>query len=74
MPFLTGLLAYAMGLRGYSLIFPVALNCLPVGMNVVILSRPEHPDYTSSTVICFISYIFGLLGVPLMIALVSAVT
>ncbi len=71
-PVITGAIAYAAGLRGYSLIFPVAINCMPVGMNVVIFSRPEYSDYTDSTVICFISYIFGLLGIPLIIALVSA--
>lgn len=71
-PCIVGAIAYAAGLRGYSLIFPVAISCMPVGMNVVIFSRPEYSDYTDSTIICFISYIFGLLGVPLMIALASA--
>ena len=73
MPMLLGGVAYLCGLRGFELIFLVTLNCLPVGMNVVIFARPEQPDYTDTTVVYFISYIFGLIGVPLMVALVSAI-
>ena len=71
-PLIIGTIAYAVGLRGYNLIFPVAISCMPVGMNAVIFSRPEYSDYADTTVVCFISYIFGLLGIPLMIALVTA--
>ena len=71
-PLIIGAIAYSAGLRGYNLVFPVAISCMPVGMNVVIFSRPEYSDYADTTVVCFISYIFGLLGIPLMIALVSA--
>lgn len=73
MPILLGGAAYLCGMRGFELIYLVTLNCLPVGMNVVIFARPEQPDYTDTTVVYFISYIFGLVGVPLMVALVSII-
>lgn len=74
LPAIIGAVAYLLGLRGHHLIFPVAMTCLPVGMNVVVLSRPEHEDYTTTAVVCFISYIFGLIGIPTVIALASAIS
>lgn len=74
LPLIIGAAAYLCGLRGFELIFPTVLCCMPVGMNVVIFSRPEQPDYTSSIVTCFISYIFALPAVPVIMALITAIS
>ncbi len=74
MPIITFAILYFSGVRGYLLAFPVIFNALPVGMNVVIFSRPEQPDYVSTGVTCFISYILAILTVPLTFGILSFVS
>lgn len=73
LPAITGSVFYLVGLRGIYLAFPVVMSAMPVGMNVVIFSRPEQPDYQSSGVTCFISYVIALLTVPAVFGLLSLV-
>ncbi len=74
MPIVTFAILYFAGVRGYLLAFPVIFNALPIGMNVVIFSRPEQPDYVSTGVTCFISYILAILTVPLTFGILSLVS
>lgn len=71
LPLFTGLSLYSFGVRGMMLAFPVIITSLPVGMNVVIFSNPDQPDYTDNGVTCFISYILALLTVPTVFGLLS---
>jgi predicted permease len=71
MPISVFVILYLIGVRGYPLAFMVIFNALPIGMNVVIFARPEQPDYVSTGVSCFISYILALLTVPATFGLLS---
>lgn len=73
LPALCGVILYFAGVRGMFLAFPVVITSLPVGMNVVIFSKPDRPDYVSTGVTCFISYIPALLTVPAVIWILSLI-
>jgi len=47
------------------------MAAMPVGMNVVIFSRPEQLDYQRTGVICFISYVIALLTIPAVFGILS---
>lgn len=72
-PAITGLVLYLVGLRGLYLAFSVVMASMPVGMNVVIFSRPEQLDYQRTGVICFISYVIALLTIPAVFGILSLI-
>lgn len=73
LPALCGSVLYLAGVRGMFLAFPVIISAFPVGVNIVIFSNPERPDYVSSGVTCFISYIPALISVPAVIWILSLI-
>ncbi|MBR6766140.1 MAG: AEC family transporter [Clostridia bacterium] len=59
------------GVRGYLLAIPVIVCAMPVGMNTVLFTEAGGRDSSEGARICFISYVMGIITIPIVFAAVS---
>ena len=70
-PFIIGLVAYLIGIRGELFIILIASIALPVGMNVVVYPESAGLDGTLGAKMCFISYVLVLITLPVVFELIK---
>ena len=70
-PFIIGLVAYLIGIRGELFIILIASIALPVGMNVVVYPESAGLDGTLGAKTCFISYVLVLITLPVVFELIK---
>ena len=71
MPAITATVLYFLGVRGLLFAIPVIITAMPVGMNTVLFTEAAGKDSSESARICFISYIMGIITVPLAFSLAA---
>lgn len=62
---------WLIGLRGENYVLPVIISAMPVGMNVVIFAEAYGKDSKYSARICFVSYVFSLVTIPIVFTVLS---
>ncbi len=70
LPFLTYLVLTAIRLTGYTLMIPVIITGMPAAVNTAILASDFGADYKMASLLVFISTLFSMVTIPLMIQLV----
>lgn len=70
-PFIIGLVAYLIGIRGELFTILIASIALPVGMNVVVYPESAGLDGTLGAKMCFISYVLVLITLPVVFELIK---
>ncbi len=60
------------GVRGISFAIPVIISAMPVGLNTVLFTESSGIDSGENARICFISYVLGLVTIPLAFVLGSS--
>lgn len=71
MPALFACVLYLLGVKGMLFAIPVIIAAMPVGMNTVMFAEAGGKDSSQSARICFISYIMGLVTIPIAFAAVN---
>lgn len=70
-PAIFACILWFIGLRGENYIIPIIISAMPVGMNVVIFTEAYGKDSKYSARICFVSYIFSLIAIPVVFGLLK---
>jgi predicted permease len=71
-PSLFGIPLWLLGQRGDSLILPLVMTALPVGMNVVVFTEANGIDNKEYSRICFISCMMAAFIIPIAFSLIAA--
>ena len=69
LPAFFAILLKCLGISGENYMLPVIIACMPVGMNVVVFPTAYGNDAAEPARICFISYLFSLITIPLFFSL-----
>ncbi|MGN1120920.1 MAG: AEC family transporter [Eubacteriales bacterium] len=69
LPAFFAILLKCLGISGENCMLPVIIACMPVGMNVVVFPTAYGNDAAEPARICFISYLFSLITIPLFFSL-----
>ena len=76
MPALFGGLLYLLHILGVSsniILSVFVMECLPCGLNVVVFPESVGADSTNAARVCFISYVMGLITIPIAFALLQLI-
>ncbi len=68
-PTLFALLLFALRLKDLYFAIPLIVTAMPIGANTVMFTESAGYDSSESARICFISYLFGIVTIPLFFAL-----
>lgn len=71
MPLLAIAVLLLIGVKGYLFAIPVILCAMPVGMNTVLFTEAGGRDSSEGARICFISYVMGIITIPVIFAVAS---
>lgn len=58
-------LLWVCGVRGAAFAIPVTLCAMPMGLNTVLFTESSGLDSSENARVCFVSYVLGLLTIPL---------
>jgi predicted permease len=72
MPAITIGVLMLLGAKGLLFAIPVIITAMPVGMNTVLFTEAGGRDSSEGARICFISYIMGIITIPVAFALAGA--
>ena len=65
---------YAVGLRGFFLLFPVAVLALPMGMNIVVFPQSLGRDASQNARMCFQSTLLSLVTLPFVLSAIFSLS
>ena len=69
-PFFVGLVLWMVGMRNESLMIPVIISAMPVGLNIIIFPEAVGKDTSEYARICFASYLMSILTIPLVFMII----